>query len=167
MGNSKSFETQFNGIPERNISELETQSFAKQFRAFLDATTTVKASHEDVNGKEVEYIKTSQLYDLYKETFGDAALSPSALNYRIQQLMKKNMFPEELVAIDTAGVYEARYYVNRLNKELLSEIYLPASHKSAEPKVIAKVNELNQAFYNPSPSEDPSFMHILEDESEV
>ena len=99
----------------------------EEFEAFVLALQELKADKDVVRSKKREYVYTSMVYPVYRKTFGDKALQPHSIMYRIKNLNKKRYRDDFYILEDTLGPYEPKYIINRLNKQLLLEVYLPTT----------------------------------------
>ena len=133
--------------------ELEEFPFEKQFADFIQKINRLKAERDTIEGSRKEYISTVPLYSLYEKSFGTSTLSDGAISYRLRHIKHEDFPNDFLILSDTGGSWEAKYFVNRLNKELLKKIYLP--------QVEANLNHIKEltSLYN----EDVRWMHELDD----
>jgi hypothetical protein len=110
-----------NSVPTK---EIEEYPFEKQFGQFLKLARTMDADKDVVSGKPREYVSTAQLTQIYDSTFEDVAVAKGTIQYRINQI-KPEEFPDDFIVLPTERVNEEKYFVNRLNTELLKRIYMP------------------------------------------
>lgn len=108
------------------IHDLETERypFENQFNTFFEFSKQLPAESDVVNGKTREYISTAQLVPSYLNVFGNAALVPSTVFHRVRQLNPDD-YPDDLLIDTESKVGEGKYFVNRLNKQLMKDIFLP------------------------------------------
>jgi hypothetical protein len=105
--------------------DLEEFPYARMFAGFLRKIKRLEADCDTVNHIPRQYISTFMLWDDYRNCFGAAALASNSIAYRIRQLSEEE-FPDDFIILENdTRRWEAKYFVNRLNIELLKRIYLP------------------------------------------
>jgi hypothetical protein len=120
--------------------DLVDSPYAHLFSAFLTRTKELQADNDKVNGLTREYVSTAQLQVVYNLCFGKDALAESTTTYRIHQI-KPEEFADDFLKLESLnGAWEPKYFVNRLNTELLRKIYLPQTPHTI--RVIAEKTKL-------------------------
>lgn len=105
---------------------LENFPFEHQFIAFTKAINKLKADKDKVNKKQREYVNTAVVLPVYQKCFGEHALGETTIRYRIRQIKSTEFIDDFIKLEDTIrGLWEPKYYMNRLNIKLLKRIYLP------------------------------------------
>jgi hypothetical protein len=153
---------------------LENYPLEKEFLVFADALSSLDSSPDDVDGKHMEYLTLAQIYPVYKETFGDAAIVPSTIQYRVKTLNQKS-FENDLVVLPVVNIGEPTIYINRLNKQLLQAIYVPhmsilnegsdPDHKNNQPEtlnVLQNVRDHEELRVGREGFADEEDLHIFE-----
>ena len=114
-------------LARNKISDLELETFPleHQFNAFVKEINELRAKHDMVRGIPREYVSAATLYPIYEKVFGTIALAPHSIGYRIRHIKHANSV--DLIIFDDpfAKRREPKYFVNRLNLELLKKIYRP------------------------------------------
>ncbi len=109
-------------VPEVSLKD---SPYVHLFSVFLKRIKELQAEHDKVNRLLREYVSTAQLQVTYTLCFGEEALAESTIAYRLHQI-KPEEFPDDFLKLeDLNKCWEPKYFVNRLNAELLRQIYLP------------------------------------------
>ena len=125
--------------------KLEADNTTIGIEKFLKDIGSIEASSEEVNGKIREYVKLNELYPVYEQDFGSRALTKNAIMYRVKRIGEEK-YPDDLYIIpeDVSAAYEPRYFVNRLNTDLLKEIYEPGKSSDNMDDMVSSVKELEE-----------------------
>jgi hypothetical protein len=105
---------------------LEEYPFEFLMEKFLQAIAPLEVDCDQVEGLMREYISTSKLVLPYRLCFGAAAIADSTLVYRLRHINPLE-FPNDFLILEECGRgdWQPKYFVNRLNKNLLKRIFLP------------------------------------------
>lgn len=124
---------------------VEKSNFEKEFKNFFLTLTAIPADHGLVLGKPREYISSADAYKVYKTSFKKEALAPTSILYRLRNI-KEEDFPDDFIIDPTQQRYESKYFINRLNKELLKKIFLPTVKGESRAEVEYTQRQDAQAF---------------------
>lgn len=99
--------------------------FEKKFNSFENTIKKLPADSRNIEGVHREFLPMTELLDVYEEIFGQESLAPNAVWVRCKNVSIKKPSPDLLIDAN-AKVGQPRYFVNRLNRELLKSLFLPS-----------------------------------------
>jgi hypothetical protein len=105
--------------------ELEEYPLEFLFNKFMLECAKLNCEHDVVHGFAREYVSTFNLRTVYRQCFGNSALVETSICHRLR-MIKRDEYPDDFMVFEeTHRIREPKYYVNRLNKELMKRIFLP------------------------------------------
>ena len=131
---------------EEIIKDLETQRypFDNEFKDFIRLSKGLDADKDMVDGKPREYVSTFSLIPRYKEAFGTSGIAESTMQYRISKINPPD-YPEDFLIVQTEKSREAKYFINRLNIDLMKKIFMPSMGNEDFDEMVKNVQ--NQEDY--------------------